>query len=150
VNPLILLPVVVGTAVVVQAGINRQIADQWGLAAATLLNSAVVMVFALALFALVKAKPELFAEFVRVPEDPGRIVAWRGALAGLLGVTIVFGLPWGFARLGALEVILIVMVAQVVASLVWDWRVEGIGVQPLRVIGALVALGGAALASWKR
>lgn len=149
-NPLILLPILVGVAVVVQAGLNRQIGAQWGLAGAVLLNSAVVLVLSLALFAFVKLRPDAVPEFLRVPDAPGRVEGWRALLAGALGVTIVLGLPWGFARLGALEVILTVMVAQVAASLVWDWRVEGIGVQPLRVVGALVALGGVVLASWKR
>lgn len=149
-NPLILLPVIVGTAVVVQAGLNRQIAAQWGLGGAVLLNSAVVMALAMVLFLAVKVRPELFPGFLEVPGEPGRIEVWQAAMAGALGITIVAGLPWAFARLGALEVILTVMVAQVVASIVWDWRVEGIGVQPIRVIGAVVALGGAVLASWKR
>lgn len=149
-QPFLLLPVLVGFAVVVQAGLNRQIANHWGLGAAVLLNSAVVLVLSLGLFGVVKMRPDLFPEFLRVPEELGRVAPWRATLAGMLGVTIVLGLPWGFSRLGALEVILTVLVAQVVASLIWDWRVEGIGVQPLRIVGALVALAGAALASWKR
>ena len=149
-NPLLLLPVLVGLAVVVQAGVNRQIADQWGLAGTVLMNSAVVLGFAIVFFGAVKLRPESFPEFLRVPLEPGRVDAWRPILAGLLGAIVVLGLPWGFARLGALEVILAVMVAQVVASIAWDRWVEHVPVDSLRIAGAVVALAGAALASWKR
>ena len=149
-NPFILLPVVIGAAVVVQAGMNRQIANLWGLGGAVLLNSVVVLLLSVAVFAVIRIKPDLFPQFLHWPEQPEGFAWWRGFLPGLLGITIVLGLPWAFARLGALEVILTVMVAQVIASLVWDARIESIPAHPLRIAGALVALAGATLATWKR
>ena len=149
-NPFFLLPILAGIAVVAQAGVNRQVAGQWGLATMVVVNSVVVLVLALVFFAAVKLRPEAFPEFLRVPVDPGHVAAWRIFLPGLMGITIVMGLPWAFSRLGALEVILTVLVAQVVASMLWDRWVDRIPVEPLRVIGALIALGGTMLASWKR
>lgn len=149
-SPMFLLPVLVGFAVVVQAGMNRQIADHWGLAGSVLLNSAVVLALAIVFYVLVRWRPELFPEFLQWPDDPGRFAWWRGFVPGVLGITIVAGLPWAFSRLGALEVILTVLVAQVVASLFWDALIEKIPAHPLRVVGAIVALAGTALASWKR
>ena len=149
-NSFIQLPVVIGAALVVQAGMNRQIANLWGLGGAVLLNSVVVLLLSVLVFVVVRARPELFPEFLHWPERPGSFAWWRGFVPGVLGITIVLGLPWAFARLGALEVILTVMVAQVIVSLLWDARIENIPAHPLRIVGALVALAGATLATWKR
>lgn len=149
-NPLILLPIAAGIAVVVQSGVNRQIADQWGLAAAILLNSVVVLALAAVVYFAVKLRPDAFPEFLHVPSGLGAITWWQGFLPGVLGLTIILGLPWAFSRMGALEVILTLLVAQVVASIAWDTWVEDMPVEPLRIVGALVALGGTILAAWKR
>ena len=150
-NPMYLLPIAVGVAVVVQAGVNRQIADQWGLAATATVNSVVVLVLALAVFAVARLRPESVPEIFRMPGMgfETQIPAWRLILPGVLGLVVVIGLPWSFDRLGALQVILTVLVAQLGASLLWDALVEGIAAHPLRLVGTVIALGGAALASWK-
>ena len=151
-HPLFLLPVAVGVAVVVQAGLNRQVASSWGLAGAAVINSVIVLLAALIILALARTRPDLLPEIFRVPDPTGPIpwVHWKTIVPGLLGITIVVGLPWAFSRLGALEVILSVLVAQLAASLLWDRMVEGIPVHPLRVVGTLVAFVGATLANWKK
>jgi uncharacterized membrane protein YdcZ (DUF606 family) len=148
-NPMFLLPVAVGVAVVVQAGINRQLAGQWGLAATATVNSVVVLLLALAVFATARLRPDAVPEIFRMPQEFAAMPAWRLFVPGALGLLVVLGLPWSFERLGALQVILTVLVAQLVASLLWDAWVEGIAAHPLRIAGAMIALGGAALASWK-
>lgn len=150
-NPMYLLPIAVGVAVVVQAGVNRQVAGQWGLAATAAVNSVVVLLLALAVFAVARLRPECVPEIFRVPgvAADAQIPPWRLVLPGVLGLLVVVGLPWSFDRLGALAVILTVLVAQLGASLLWDALVEGIAAHPLRIAGTVIALGGAALASWK-
>lgn len=150
-NSMFLLPAAIGVAVVVQAGINRQVAGQWGLAATATMNSVVVLALALLLFALARLRPESVPEIFRTPalEFTTPVPTWRLLLPGALGLLVVAGLPWAFDRLGALQVILTVLVAQLFASLLWDALVEDIAAHPLRIAGALIALGGAALASWK-
>ena len=48
--------------------------------------------------------------------------------------------------MGALGAVLVLLVTQLVVSMVWDAVVEGVPVQPLRVVGAALALAGAWLA----
>ena len=45
-----LIPVIVGVAVVLQGGFNRQVSQQWGLATTVLVNGLVFLVVALLLF----------------------------------------------------------------------------------------------------
>jgi uncharacterized membrane protein YdcZ (DUF606 family) len=146
-NPWILVPVVVGVSVVLQGGLNRQLAGQWGLSAALFFNSISFLAGAALLLLWVKMRPETVPELLRIPADPGSAMQWRGVATGLLGVFIVVGLPWAIAEFGALRSILVVLVAQIAASMIWDAMVEGIAVSPLRALGAVIALGGAWLAS---
>ena len=141
-----LVPVIVGVAVVLQGGFNRQVSQQWGLATTVLMNGIVFLVVALLLWAIMKLRPEFLPREFLPPQLGGPVAFWRVVLPGVFGVLIVVGLPWAIARMGALGAILILLVTQLVVSMVWDALVEGVSVQPLRIAGAALALVGAWLA----
>lgn len=140
------VPVLVGVAVVLQGGFNRQVSTQWGLGATVLANGIVFLFVSALVWAVVKVRPGILPREFLPPETSGTVAAWRVLLPGIFGVVIVTGLPWAIARLGALGAVLILLATQLVVSLVWDARVEGIGVSPLRVAGAGLAVAGAWLA----
>ena len=141
-----LVPVIVGIAVVLQGGFNRQVSQQWGLASTVLVNGIVFLVVALLLWFVMKLRPGFLPREFLPPADGGAVAIWRVILPGVFGVLIVIGLPWAITRLGALGAILILLVTQLVVSMIWDALVEGVSVQPLRVAGAALALVGAWLA----
>jgi len=141
-----LIPVVVGVAVVLQGGFNRQVSQQWGMATTVLVNGVVFLGVALLLWAIMKLRPDFLPREFLPPENGGAVAPWRFILPGVFGVLIVIGLPWAITRLGALGAILILLVTQLVVSIIWDALVEGVPVQPLRVAGTVLALAGAWLA----
>jgi transporter family-2 protein len=141
-----MVPVIVGLAVVLQGGFNRQVSAHWGLATTVLVNGIVFLVVSLLLWGAMKLRPGFLPRDFLPPEDGGAVAAWRVILPGLFGVVIVTGLPWAITRMGALGAILVVLVTQLVVSMIWDAVVEGVPVQPLRVVGAVLALAGAWLA----
>lgn len=143
-----LVPLLCGLAVVAQAGLNRRFAGQWGLLGAVLMNMVVATVATFAVYAVTRAVPGLWPE-----ASPGHtrfegFTPWH-VLPGLCGVLIVIGMPWAIGRLGAVQSGLLLIVAQLVTSLIWDAMVEGRPATLARVVGSAVACVGAAIVVWK-
>ena len=145
----ILLPIALGLAAVLQAGLNRQIATHWGLSGAALLNGLIVAAMAILVFLLAGRYPAGFPELVRPKGELAGFRAWY-LLPGLLGIFLVLGIPLGMQKLGALRVFLTLIVVQIAAALLWDVAVERIPLTATRLIGALTALAGVVLVSLSR
>jgi transporter family-2 protein len=140
------VPVLVGIAVVLQGGFNRQVSAGWGLANTVLVNGLVFLLVSLLLWGAMKLRPGFLPREFLPPDAGGAVALWRVILPGVFGVVIVTGLPWAIGRMGALGAILVLLVTQLAVSMVWDAIVEGVPIQPLRVAGAGLALIGAWLA----
>lgn len=143
-----LVPLLCGLAVVAQAGLNRRFAGQWGLLSAVLMNMVVATVATFGVYAVARSVPGLWPE---ASVGQGRFdgfTPWH-LLPGLCGVLIVIGMPWAIGRLGAVQSGLLLIVAQLVTSLVWDALVEGRPATLARVVGSAIALAGAAIVVWK-
>lgn len=143
----LVVPFVLGALAVLQAGLNRRIAAEWGLAAAVFLNTLVLATIALAWFAVVRSTKSPALEWFAVRQ--GRGFAWWYALPGLCGFALVTGLPWVIVRIGALQAFITLVAAQMLAGLAWDYFVEHIQVGGARVAGALLAILGALVAGFK-
>jgi len=143
----ILLPLLIGTFIVLQSAFNRQISAEIGLAPAVLFNSAVVLAASVVFYLLTRA-----FQTAGMAEAPGaagfNFRAWY-VVPGLLGFGIVAGLPWGIERFGALKVFVGLIAAQLVASLIWDATVELRPVTLIRAGGSLIAFLSATLVIWK-
>lgn len=141
------LPGILGVATVVQSGLNRRLGGQLGLPAALLINSAVLAAATVALYFATRLAPQAFPETLWRPDPaaPRLSPAWL-VVPGVMGFLIVLGLPYGIARLGALQVIVGFVAVQLVAAIAWDAAIEGIAVSPLRVAGAALAVAGTLLA----
>ena len=135
-----------GFFAVVQAGINKIIAEEWGFSSALLLNGLVFLVFNLILFAGVWLQPKLF------PEDyllQGRFTDFKmwWLIPGLCGFLLVTGLAVSLTKIGALQAFVICIASQVLCGLAWDAMVEGKALTTARVVGALITVSGAFVAS---
>ncbi|MBX3251092.1 MAG: DMT family transporter [Myxococcales bacterium] len=138
-HPAALVAFLLGCVAVVQAGLNRRIAGTAGLATAVLYNGFVVLAFCGLFYAA--ARRGLVGS---VPE--GVSFRWWWLVPGVLGFSLITGLPWAIARIGSLQVFVAAVAAQMVASLAWDAWVEGIPFNALRAAGAAVCVIGVALA----
>ena len=133
------LPAVLGALIVLQAGLNRKVAAAWGLPRAVLFN-ALVMTVCASLFLAWRIWRAHESE-AGLSYDFKHFAFWF-LLPGTLGFTLVYGGPWSILRWGAVHTFLLVISAQIFASMLWDWRVEQLPISWLRLLGvALTWLG---------
>jgi transporter family-2 protein len=138
--------VVLGVISVLQAGFNRKIAASIGLVPATVLNNAVLFAASLALLIWTKGPPSATGRLATaVAGGGGAMLLWL--IPGLLGLSLVAGIPAAMARFGAAQVFIPLIASQLVVSLVWDVVVEGKEVGATGLVGAVFALVGALLVS---
>lgn len=137
-----LLPALLGVAAVLQGGLNRQVAGHWGLAAAALFNTIVLLSATLALLTLCRFRPELLPPFFSL-KGAWTEIRWWWIFPGLCGFALVAGIPWTISRIGAFPVFLGLLGGQLVMSLAWDAFVEHHPVTLIRIVGAGLALLGA-------
>ena len=120
-----LLTFLVGLSSVIQAGLNRQMSDPWGLPAAVLLNAVMFLIASLIYFYLAQQEvvslPHYLAHRPNISE-----ISWWYLLPGLLGFLFVLGLPVCIAKIGALQVFVGLVLAQMIGGLFWDKYIEGI------------------------
>lgn len=144
---MMIVPVLVGAATVIQGGLNAIVSERWGLAATVLFNNAVIVLLSVGLWGAVYLAPSAFPDFFT---DRGAWSAfrWWWLIPAVCGLIIVGGIPWAMAKLGALPVLVGIVAAQMIGGLIWDAVVAGEPVSWMRVAGAALAVGGVTLASW--
>ncbi len=135
-------PALLGIVVVLQAGLNKKIAANWGLTTAVLLNAIVFAVLAVVLYSLNVWKSDLFPENMKAVFNY-KTFSWWYLVPGVLGCVLVFGGPWAVSRWGAVQTFILIISAQLVASLLWDIYIESIPVSTLRAAGIVLAWAGA-------
>jgi transporter family-2 protein len=131
------LPAILGVVVVLQAGLNKKISAQWGITGAVLLNAIVFLVIAGVVYGL------------RLPHLKGEIemksFSWWYLVPGVLGCVLVFGGPMAISRWGAVHTFILIISAQLLASLVWDSQIEGLSISTMRLVGIALAWIGAVI-----
>ena len=149
-KPILLVPVTVGTVVVLQAGINRLVATRYGLPVAVLLNASMFLATAAGLWAFARWRGTGMPPGLGLPPDapPFQLQAWY-LIPGICGFLAVLGGPLAMAQLGALRTFVVVIAAQVVASAAWDWAVLHQPPGWQRVTGGALAVAGVIVASWR-
>jgi transporter family-2 protein len=141
---MVLLPGFLGMAAVLQGGLNRQIAGPWGLAAAALFNTLVLLAAVGALLAVARLRPAALPELFQVRGALAQ-VRWWWILPGLFGFALVTGIPFAISRLGAFPVFVGILVGQMITSLAWDALLEGRPLTAARLCGAVLAIVAAVL-----
>jgi len=137
-NLAILLPLCLGAVAVLQATLNRQIAERWGLAPAAILNTSIAVLCSTALLVYCLASGSR-SGLLRVTFEPGAL-RWWWLLPGAFGFAIVVGLPWAVGKAGALPTFVSMVAAQMLASALWDRFALGIAWDGSRALGAVLAI----------
>lgn len=149
-NPVILLPVIAGFAIVLQSGLNRMVASRLGLATSLLINGIVVLILSILLY-LWGTRSETANGFAGgLFQVKGGIqsalIEPRLLISGICGFVIITSIPWSIMRMGAVSSIVIVVASQIAGSLIWDWSMEGLPPSSMKLAGAGLCLLGAWLA----
>ncbi len=138
------LPAILGVVVVLQAGLNKKISANWGITSAVLLNAIVFFVIAAVFFAVALWRGDLFSANMKPSVDLKTFSLWY-LIPGALGCVLVFGGPMAIMRWGAVHTFILIISAQLLASLIWDWKIEALPVSPMRIAGISLAWIGAVL-----
>ena len=112
----IIIVVLLGTAAVMQAGMNRQILEHWGVLPAVLLNSLVFLSISLSLYWISSLFPTLFPASFKLPTAFSNFKWWY-FLPGLFGFLLVMGLPIAISYIGATKTFIYLVIAQMISSL---------------------------------
>ena len=141
-----LVSLVIGMLAVLQGGLNRQMAAKWGLATAILINCAILIFLAGALWFFFN---RWFHPQWSLPRTQAFEWQWWYAVPALCGLSLILGIPWSIPQIGALRVFLCIVVGPMALSLIWDTYIEAIPLDPKRIVGAVFAIVGLVIASWR-
>lgn len=139
----LIVPIFLGILIVLQAGLNRKIALSLGLPGTVFLNAVVLLGGAGVLLFYAQHNPELFQR----PEVQQLQFAWWWLLPGLFGLTLVFGAPFAVSRWGASQTFIAIISAQLLMSLIWDWKIENLEMSWPRIAGCALVWVGVILAN---
>jgi transporter family-2 protein len=134
-----LIPLFIGCFAILQGTLNRQVATHIGVAQATLITNAVTVLICIGFYLLVKSSPQLFPTFFQV-KAPLTTYKWWFIFPPIFGFCIIAGMPFAFAKLGAVKVTVLLIGAQMVTSVIWDIFVEGIELNIMKVAGVACAI----------
>lgn len=147
-TPALVVPFLLGFAAVLQVALNKRIAGVMGLTQAVILNAGVLLVVAVVFWLFARGAREGYGEWLVGSGGPGDFQLWW-IVPGLCGLTLVAGMPWAAQRIGALQVFVVLVAAQMLFSIVWDHFVEDVAVTVPRVAGASLAVAGAFVTTLK-
>jgi len=143
-NSYLLLPLLLGVSVVVQATMNRQLGSQYGWATAVTLNAVVFLVLSLGFLLIAKYTPSLIPEFLqnRRPTDSFHLSYF---IPGMCGFFLVLGLPLSMQFLGASTSIILLIASQILFSVAQEAWTAGLMPSLWNFFGAILVLAGSAL-----
>jgi uncharacterized membrane protein YdcZ (DUF606 family) len=145
---ILVLPLMIGAAGVLQNTINKKIGMQMGVPLALVLNNLILLACSTALYFTLRSLPQQsLPELFRAKENWGDLRWPILLLPGFFGFFIIATAPWAIERAGATRVFIGIIVAQIVVSILWDLLADAVPVSPMRLGGALLALVGALLAA---
>jgi uncharacterized membrane protein YdcZ (DUF606 family) len=143
----LILPLFVGSLTVLQNTLNKDVAARLSLQLSLLVNNLFVLALSVVLFITLAMVPPASLPDIFRPKGGFADFQWRYLATGLCGFLFITFTPWAVERAGAVRVFIGIVVAQIVVSMLWDYYAESLPLSTNRVLGALLALGGALLAS---
>lgn len=132
-----------GSIVVFQPMLNRMVLEDRGLSFAVWLNGCVLFLAASLLFFSVFLAPERFSEVLHFKGSGG--FHWWYVLPGILGLILVLMVPVMFKNMGAFPTIIAMLCGQILTSFLVDSLAFGVPISASKIMGLLLATGGAYL-----
>lgn len=142
------LSITLGLASVLQGGLNRQIATTWGFTATAFFNTLVLLVATAILYIVSRRYPMILPEALR-ERNGFSSFSWWYLIPGLCGLYIILGIPLVISKIGALNLFLGFVAAQLVGSLIWDACMEGVPISIIHIAGVALSFLAVWLVSWK-
>ncbi len=134
-----LIPIAVGISGILQGGFNRNMSNQLGLAQALLLGNILVLFYSVILYFAAAKFPESLPDMFRL-KAPLATFKWWYIFPSLFGLIIITGIPLGISKIGAVKVTVLIVVAQMVTSILWDVFVDKLPINAMKGLGLLFSL----------
>ncbi len=134
-----LIPIAVGVSGILQGGFNRNMSAPLGLAHSLLLGNILVLIYSVIFYFAVTKAPESFPEFFRV-KAPLATFKWWYVIPSICGFIIISGIPIGISKIGAVKVTVLIVVAQMITSILWDLLVDKVPMNAMKSLGLVFSL----------
>lgn len=142
----LLFSLAIGALGVLQNTMNKKLSEVMSLPLALVVNNIILLACSLGFFFVVRLLPESALPELLRDKGSWQAGGWKILLPGAFGFFIIAAAPWAIEKAGATKVFIGIIVAQIVASILWDQLVESIPASPVRIAGAVIAFLGALLA----
>lgn len=146
-NAWMLLPPILGAAVLCQAILNRQVSESLGLATVVLINAGVFFAAAALLWLGTRVMPDVFPDFLK-PGSAGLDARASLIVPGLCGFVLVLGAPWALQKVGPSKTFVLLVGSQILLSVLADKWIFDLDPAWTKWLGASLALAGAVLVAW--
>lgn len=134
----ILAAMLVGFVGVIQGAFNKNISMELGVAHTAFVGSIVTLLAAAVFYLVVKASPDTFAEFFKI-KAPLSHYKWWFPIPAICGFIFIAALPVAFAELGAVKASVLLIGAQMITSVAWDYFIDGVELNMMKVGGLALA-----------
>lgn len=133
----------IGLGLTLQAGLNRNIAADYGFPISAMMNNLVIfsvsLIFVLGLIYFYNGSSPVLKFQI-----PGFAqLKWWWFIPGLCGFAAVFGSPYMISQIGAAKVFICLISGQLLGALLWDLLVEKIQIPFMRALGIVLSFIGA-------
>jgi len=143
-NFAVFIPFILGMIGILQGAFYRRISESIGLTHAVAIGNTFAFVLTIPIVFTIYKYPHMVPDFFQFKTPMGQFKWWY-LIPGFFGVLIVFGLPMAIARIGAVRSTVLIIVAQVITSVVWDLAFENISLSASKWIGLALAVASALL-----
>jgi bacterial/archaeal transporter family-2 protein len=128
-----------GFIIVLQGGLNRQMAANKGLAAGLMINNIVAFVLGIILYIGAKYYPQYIPSLFQFKnkQDPFQ---WWHLVPGVCGFLIISTAPWLISKIGASKTFITIVAGQLLMGLIWDSMVENIALNPSKIVAIILSL----------
>ncbi len=143
----LLIPLAMGALGVLQNTVNKKVSMSFGVPLAIAINGVVLAACAFLFLFATRLLPEASLPELFRQRESLKALSFTAILPGIFGFLIIVCLPSAIEKVGATRVFIGIIVAQIAVSILWDYFAESLPISPMRIVGALLALAGALIAS---
>jgi len=145
-NLIWIMPVALGFAAVVQAGLNNRMIGLWSLTSTVIINNIGLLATSLIVYLLAKSFPSDLPATLRLKEP--QLIAWWFIIPGILGYSLVAGIPFLIGKIGVSNVFVGLIGAQLIGSILWDYYFESRSLTLRELLGSIIVMGGTVFTLW--
>lgn len=138
-NLAVIVPFILGVVGILQGAFYRKISESIGLTNAVLIGNTFAMTLTVPIVYFIYKNPSWVPEFFHFKSPLPPMKLWY-LIPGFFGILIVFGLPLAIAKVGAVKSTVMIILAQIITSVLWDLSVEKIHLESSKIVGLLLAL----------